>query len=141
MPAVNAEIASQLDKVADLLDIEGANPFRVRAYRQAARLIGELPRNVTDMLARGEDLNDLPGIGRDLGDKIAIIARGEHLPMLDELEHEVSPGITASPALPGLGPQARAYPAREARHRYGGQACRCGESREAADRAGDWAWH
>jgi len=105
MPVVNAEIASQLDKVADLLDIEGANPFRVRAYRKAARLIGELPRSVADMLAHGEDLDELPGIGRDLADKITIIARGEHLPMLDELEHDVSPSITALLALPGLGPK------------------------------------
>lgn len=105
MPVVNAEIASQLDKVADLLDIEGANPFRVRAYRQAARLIGDLPRNVTDMLAQGEDLDDLPGIGRDLADKIALIARGGHLPMLDELTREVTPGITDLLALPGLGPK------------------------------------
>ena len=105
MPVVNAEIASQLDKIADLLDIEGANPFRVRAYRRAARLIGELPRNVFDMLAQGEDLDEMPGIGRDLADKIAMMARGEHLPMLDELEHEVSPGITALLALPGLGPK------------------------------------
>ncbi len=105
MPVINAEIASQLDKVADLLDIEGANPFRVRAYRRAARLIGELPRNVTDMLADGEDLDKLPGIGRDLADKISIIARGEHLPMLGELEREVPAGITALLALPGLGPK------------------------------------
>ena len=105
MPVVNAEIASQLDKVADLLDIEGANPFRVRAYRRAARLVGELPRNVTDMLAEGEDLDELPGIGKDLGDKIALIARGGHLPLLDELEHEVPAGITTLLALPGLGPK------------------------------------
>ncbi len=105
MPVVNAEIASQLDKVADLLDIEGANPFRVRAYRRAARLIGELPRNITDMLTEGEDLDELPGIGRDLADKIAVIARGEHLPMLDELEREAPAGITALLALPGLGPK------------------------------------
>ena len=105
MPVVNAEIASQLDKVADLLDIEGANPFQVRAYRQAARLIGELPRSVTDMLATGEDLDELPGIGRDLADKIAIIARGERLPLLDELQREVPAGITALLALPGLGPK------------------------------------
>lgn len=101
MPVVNAEIASQLDKVADLLDIEGANPFRVRAYRRAARLVGELPRNVADMLAEGEDLDALPGIGKDLADKIATIARGEHLPMLDELEREAPAGITALLALPG----------------------------------------
>lgn len=105
MPVVNAEIASQLDKLADLLAIEGANPFRVRAYRRAARLIGELPRNVADLLARGEDLDELPGIGRDLAYKIAVIARGGHLPMLDLLEHEVSPGVTALLALPGLGPK------------------------------------
>lgn len=105
MSVVNAEIASKLDEVADLLDIEGANPFRVRAYRRAARLIGELPRNVGDMLAQGEDLDTLPGIGRDLADKIAAIARGEHLPVLDELEHKVSPGITALLAVPGLGPK------------------------------------
>ena len=105
MPVVNAEIASQLDKVADLLDIEGANPFRVRAYRRAARLVGELPRNVADMLAEGEDLDELPGIGKDLADKIAVIARGGHLPLLDELEHEVPAGITALLALPGLGPK------------------------------------
>lgn len=42
MPVVNAEIASKLDQIADFLDIEGANPFRARAYRRAARLIGEL---------------------------------------------------------------------------------------------------
>ncbi len=105
MPVVNAEIASQLNKVADLLDIEGANPFRVRAYRQAARLIDDLPRNVTDMLAQGEDLDALPGIGRDLADKIAVIARGGHLPMLDDLTREVTPGITDLLALPGLGPK------------------------------------
>lgn len=105
MPVVNAEIASQLDKVADLLDIEGANQFRVRAYRRAARIVGELPRNVADMLAEGEDLDELPGIGKDLAGKIAIIVRGEHLPLLDELEREVPAGTAALLALPGLGPK------------------------------------
>jgi DNA polymerase (family 10) len=105
MPVANAEIASQLDKIADLLDIEGANPFRVRAYRRAARLVGELPRSVADMLAEGQDLDELPGIGKDLADKIATIARGGHLPLLDELSREVPAGITVLLALPGLGPK------------------------------------
>jgi hypothetical protein len=43
MPVTNAEIAAQLEKIADLLDIEGANQFRIRAYRRAARVVGELP--------------------------------------------------------------------------------------------------
>jgi DNA polymerase (family 10) len=105
MPVVNADIASQLDKIADLLDIKGANPFRVRAYRRAARLVAELPRNVADMLAEGQDLDDLPGIGKDLADKIAAIVRGEHLPLLDDLARDVPAGLTALLALPGLGPK------------------------------------
>lgn len=105
MPVANADIASELDKVADLLDIEGANPFRVRAYRRAARTVGALPRRVADMLAAGENLDDLPGIGPDLAEKIAVIARGEELPLLDQLEHEVPAGTAALLALPGLGPK------------------------------------
>ena len=105
MPMVNAEIAAELDKLADLLDIEGANPFRVRAYRRAARLVQGLPRAVADMLAAGEDLDALPGIGPDLAGKIATLARGEELPLLAELEHALSPGTVALLAVPGLGPK------------------------------------
>lgn len=105
MPVVNAEIAAQLDQIADLLEIEGANQFRVRAYRKAARLVSELPHDVAEMLAAGENLDDLPGIGKDLAEKIATIARGGHLPMLDDLTREVPPGVTALLALPGLGPK------------------------------------
>lgn len=105
MQVANADIASQLDKVADLLDIEGANPFRVRAYRRAARTIGALPRRVVDMLAAGENLDDLPGIGPDLAEKIGVLARGEELPLLDQLAHEVPPGTAALLGLPGLGPK------------------------------------
>jgi DNA polymerase (family X) len=105
MPVANAEIASQLNKVADLLDIEGANQFRVRAYRQAARLVGEQPRSVADMLDEGMDLDEMPGIGKDLAGKIAVIARGGHLPLLDELMRETPAGITDLLALPALGPK------------------------------------
>jgi len=105
MPVVNAEIASQLDKVADVLDIRGSNPFRIRAYRRAARVVEELARNVTDMLSEGQSLDELPGIGRDLADKITTIARGERLPLLDELARELPVGTTALLAMPTLGPK------------------------------------
>ncbi|MBW8269277.1 DNA polymerase/3'-5' exonuclease PolX [Caldovatus aquaticus] len=105
MPVTNADIAAELDRIADLLDIEGANPFRVRAYRRAARIVEGLPRSVADMLAAGEDLDALPGIGKDLAGKIAAIAAGQHPPLLAELEREVPPGITALLAIPGLGPK------------------------------------
>ncbi len=105
MPVTNAEIAGELETVADLLEIEGANAFRVRAYRQAARVVGALARNVTEMLAAGEDLDQLPGIGADLAGKIAQLARGEKLPLLTELTARNPSGITTLLALPGLGPK------------------------------------
>ncbi len=105
MPIVNAEIAGQLERIADLLEIEAANPFRVRAYRRAARLVSGLPRNVADMLAAGEDLDDLPGIGPDLAGKIATLARGEPLPLMAELTREVPSAVTDLLAVPGLGPK------------------------------------
>jgi DNA polymerase (family 10) len=102
---VNAEIAAQFDKSADLLDIEGANPFRVRAYRHAARLVQGLPHTVGDMLAADEDLDALPGIGPDLAGKIATIARGGRLPLPQEVEREIPAGTVALLSIPGLGPK------------------------------------
>jgi hypothetical protein len=61
MPVLNSDIARGLDKLADLLELEGANPFRIRAYRNAARVVGELPRAITVMTAAGKELAELPG--------------------------------------------------------------------------------
>ena len=105
MPIVNADISEQLNKVADLLDIEGANPFRIRAYRKAARVISELPRSIVQMLDAGEDLDALPGIGKDLAGKITILARTGHLPLLDELGCRLPPGLSRLLDIPGLGPK------------------------------------
>lgn len=70
MPVHNAEIAAMFDEIADLLDIQGANPFRIRAYRNAARTVQGLGRELSDMLAGDEDLTDIPGVGADLAAKI-----------------------------------------------------------------------
>ncbi|HXW21652.1 MAG TPA: helix-hairpin-helix domain-containing protein, partial [Rhodomicrobium sp.] len=74
MAVHNADISRIFTRLADLLEIEGANPFRVRAYRAAAQTIEDLPRNAADMIAAGEDLTRLPGIGKDLAGKIQEIA-------------------------------------------------------------------
>ncbi len=105
MPVPNAEIADRLDRLADLLDIEAANPFRVRAYRRAGRLVRELPREVTEMLASGEPLDALPGIGTDLAATIAALAHGEMPPRLAEAEQALPAGVVALLTLPGLGPK------------------------------------
>ncbi len=75
MPIQNAEIPALLSQEAGLLEIQGANPFRVRAYRRAAQTIDALPRSVASVLAAGEDLTALPGIGQDLASKIAEIVK------------------------------------------------------------------
>lgn len=66
----NENIAAIFEEMADLLEIEDANPFRVRAYRNAARTIRGLSRELSDMVTEGKDLTKLPGIGKDLSTKI-----------------------------------------------------------------------
>ncbi len=105
MSVRNAEIAEIFDRMATLLEIQGANPFRVRAYRNAARTVGDLPRNVGDMLEEEEDLSKLPGIGKDLAGKIAEIVATGRLAALEEVEKEVPAGLIDLTLLPGLGPK------------------------------------
>jgi DNA polymerase (family 10) len=70
----NTEIADALDQVADLLELEQANPFRIRAYRNAARVVRGLGTEVADLTAHGEDLPAIRGIGKDLAGKIRELA-------------------------------------------------------------------
>lgn len=105
MPTHNADIAAILDDIADLLEIEAANPFRVRAYRNAARQIERLPRDAAELLARGDDLTRLPGIGKDLAARIAEIVETGRSRMLEQLRRELPPSLTDLLHLPGLGPK------------------------------------
>jgi len=105
MPVQNAEIAAMFDQTADLLEIKGENQFRVRAYRRAARTIEGLPQSVRAMLARDEDLSELPGIGKDLAGKIADIVASGHFTLLDRLKRKLPGELGDMAALPGLGPK------------------------------------
>jgi DNA polymerase (family 10) len=102
----NAEIAVAFDHVADLLEFKGENPFRVRAYRNAARTIGDLPRQVSDMLAAPDaQLTGIAGIGKDLAEKIQTLVRTRQFPMLEELRAEIPDSVLAMLRIPGLGPK------------------------------------
>ncbi|NBC96750.1 MAG: DNA polymerase III, partial [Deinococcus-Thermus bacterium] len=113
MPVANAEIAELFERYASLLEIEGANAFRVRAYRNAARTIENLPQSAAGMLDEGADLSELPGIGEDLAGKVQAIVDGGRFEELDALEGEVPEGLAALSDLPGLGPKRTAQLHRE----------------------------
>ena len=101
----NSDIAEIFKKTADFLEITGANPFRVRAYRNAARTIEGLAQTVSDLLAGDPDLTSLPGIGKDLDEKIKEIVRTGRLGKLEKLEELVPAGLHNVLKVPGLGPR------------------------------------
>jgi DNA polymerase (family X) len=105
MPVQNAEIAAMFDQAAELLEIQGENQFRVRAYRRAARVIEGLPQSVRSLLSAERDLSELPGIGKDLARKIADIVKTGHFGLLDDLRKELPGELGDIAALPGLGPK------------------------------------
>ncbi|HVC98350.1 MAG TPA: DNA polymerase/3'-5' exonuclease PolX [Pirellulales bacterium] len=102
----NAQIAAVFEEIADLLDFQGANPFRVRAYRNAARTVGDLHETIETILADpNRKLTEIDGIGDDLAAKIATLARTGDLPMRQELLAEVPESVLALLRVPGLGPK------------------------------------
>ena len=114
MPVHNADITAIFEEIADLLEIEAANPFRIRAYRNAARILGDLPQEARLLVERGhenllfrhrDDLTRLPGIGADLAGKIEEIVTTGHCSLLDRLRKELPPAITGLLKIPGLGPK------------------------------------
>lgn len=105
MPVHNADIAAIFDEIADLLEIEGANPFRIRAYRNAGYTVRDLPHEITAMLNSGEDLTELPGIGKDLAAKIKEIVETGTTAALEEHRRAVPGTLTEQLRIPGIGPQ------------------------------------
>ena len=105
MPVHNAAIEAILDEIADLLDIQGANPFRVRAYRNAARTIGDLGSDVETLMQRGTALTEIPGVGEDLAKKIQEIIDTGRCEFLERLHKQLPAAITQLLKIPGLGPK------------------------------------
>jgi len=105
MPIHNNDVAAIFDELADLLEIKGENPFRVRAYRNAARTVAGLSRNVTDLAAEDKGLDGIPGIGKDLADKIRTIVATKKLPLLEEMKKELPEGLSTLMKVRGLGPK------------------------------------
>jgi DNA polymerase (family 10) len=105
MPIHNSDVAEIFNNVADLLEILDENPFRVRAYRNAARTVGGLSQSVAAMAGEGKDLTDLPGIGKDLAGKIEEIVKTGNLSQLQDIEDRIPPQLIRLMKIPGLGPK------------------------------------
>ena len=102
----NIQIAKAFDEVADLLEIQGANPFRVRAYRTAARTMNTLGTPVETILKHdGDALEELPGIGADLAGKITRMCRTGEFPLLMQLTRKTPESLVAMLRIPGVGPK------------------------------------
>ncbi len=99
----NATVAEMFNTMADLLEIKGENPFRVRAYRNAAHTVYSLSSDVSELLENGEDLSRLPGIGKDLASKIEQIVMTGQLEVLEELKNEVPFELISLMRIAGLG--------------------------------------
>ena len=86
-----------------MLELQGENEFRVRAYRNAGNTIENLSQNVADMVKKKEDLTELPGIGKDLADKIKSIVETGELQLLKALEEKLPLNLTQIMNISGLG--------------------------------------
>jgi DNA polymerase (family 10) len=105
MPVHNADIAKIFEEIAEILQIEGANPFRIRAYRNAAREVQTLGQELKTLVEKGEDLTLLPGIGKDLAAKIEEIVDTGECSSLQKLRKSLPPGLTDLLQIPGIGPR------------------------------------
>jgi DNA polymerase (family 10) len=103
----NRDIARMFERVADLLEIQGANPFRIRAYRNASLTIEGIGTPLESLIGQddGKALQKLPGIGKDLAEKIVTIVRTGSLPLLAELSQDTPESLVTLLQIPGLGPK------------------------------------
>ncbi len=105
MAITNAEIAKMFNEYADLLEIKGENPFKVRAYRNAARTVENIGKSLEELVREGYDLTKLPGIGTDLSLYIKEIVTTGKFSKLEEIKEEIPPSLVEMLSIEGLGPK------------------------------------
>lgn len=98
------EVAAALDEIGILLQLTGENDFRVRAYTNAARLVGQFEGDFKAVVAEGK-LGQIRGIGDALAEKITTLVETGSLKYLDDLRASVPPGLLDILRLPGVGPK------------------------------------
>lgn len=97
-------VAALLDQMAQLMELDGANPFEVRAYQNASRAIAGLEGDIGELVARGE-LVGVPGLGKSLIARITELVTTGHMRQHDDLLERIPPGLREMLRIPGLGPK------------------------------------
>jgi DNA polymerase (family 10) len=105
MPVHNTDIANILNKVGDLLDIRGENPFRIRSYRNVARTVEGYSKNLKDMVENDQDLTQISGVGEDMAGKIKEIVETGCLQQLEDLLQQTPGELAELMQLENLGPK------------------------------------
>jgi len=101
---INQELARIFDEIGDMLEIQGADVFRINAYRKVARVIGELTEDVSALAERGE-LTKISGIGKGSAEKIQQYLSEGQISVHQELRSKLPAGLLELLAIPGLGPK------------------------------------
>lgn len=104
----NDDVVRTLERIADLLDIKGENPFKSRSYRLAAAQVENLSEQLTDILQREGSLDPIEGFGPAISDKVATLLTSGRSPYLEQLEAEIPPTLLEITQLPGVGPRTAA---------------------------------
>ncbi|HSE03087.1 MAG TPA: DNA polymerase/3'-5' exonuclease PolX [Methylomirabilota bacterium] len=100
----NFEVARQFELMADVLELKGENPFRIRAYRRAAQSIESLGEDI-EAVAREDRLEDVPGIGADLAGKIQEYLATGRIKEIAAASKGVPRGVVEMMNIPGIGPR------------------------------------
>ena len=91
-PAKNRVIADMFNRMADILEFQGEGPFKVNAYRKAARVIKDLQENI-ESLGRANQLQSIPGVGAGLAKKIDEFLKTGRMSKYKEIVQSVPPGL------------------------------------------------
>jgi DNA polymerase (family 10) len=101
----NKQIADFFAKIAELLELQGDNPFRIRSYQNAARILADMSESIAQMVRDGRDLEEIPGIGSGISKKIVEIVESGKLRFLEEQMAKVPAGLPDLLRVEGLGPK------------------------------------
>src|SRR5436853_1091692 len=100
----NRDVASVLERIADLLEFKDENPFKLRSYRVAAETIAEMQQPIAEMAARGAaSLQELPGIGKSLSAQIIEIVQTGTSSFFEELKAEIPESVLELRRVSGIG--------------------------------------